>query len=398
MNIITQENRITPSPSIFTRGATQAYLLGKSIAHTLHQFKDACVEKIITVAARIFHPFATNALLASSSRKFKSKIDPHRVEASRTTLKEIGGQELSLQTAQGHTISAFYFDAKTCLEKLKEKGAVLDIISNSEGKTEKVLWLSPEAKALISEMKLPIENQLGKEYISLGIPENQTSTAQLSKGAAIYATGSGHLFEFRRKTIGTFVFNYGMNLIVFNYSGSGRSKGNASEQATYADIDAAYNYLQQQGFKEERILSYGHCSGAGPALKLAEKHPRMHLLADRTFTTTGELAYLRVKKKLGRLSFLAPLMSWIAPVMLRCYQFDNQQRMQKLRGHVCILNAIHDHLIPRLFLEKLFDNARAATTRILIDIDSNHDVDLAPTEKSRQQIGEFLHRANLLGY
>ncbi|XP_022565647.1 alpha/beta hydrolase domain-containing protein 17A-like isoform X2 [Brassica napus] len=53
----------------------------------------------------------------------------------------------------------------------------------------------------------------------------------------------------------------------------------ASEQETYADIEAAYNWLRETcGTKDERIILYGQSVGSGPSLELASRLPRLRAL------------------------------------------------------------------------------------------------------------------------
>ncbi|CAA6659599.1 unnamed protein product [Spirodela intermedia] len=61
-----------------------------------------------------------------------------------------------------------------------------------------------------------------------------------------------------------------INLLGYDYSGYGQSSGKASEQNTYADIEAAYQWLQKSyGVKEEDIILYGQSLGSGPTLDLS---------------------------------------------------------------------------------------------------------------------------------
>lgn len=50
----------------------------------------------------------------------------------------------------------------------------------------------------------------------------------------------------------------------------------ASEQDTYADIEAAYRCLEESyGVKEEDVILYGQSVGSGPALDLATRLPQL---------------------------------------------------------------------------------------------------------------------------
>ncbi|XP_061344214.1 uncharacterized protein LOC133290179 isoform X1 [Gastrolobium bilobum] len=67
-----------------------------------------------------------------------------------------------------------------------------------------------------------------------------------------------------------------VNLLGYDYSGYGQSSGKASEQNTYADIEAAYKCLvEMYGAKEEDIILYGQSVGSGPTTDLAARLPNL---------------------------------------------------------------------------------------------------------------------------
>ncbi|CAO2838052.1 unnamed protein product [Amaranthus hypochondriacus] len=70
--------------------------------------------------------------------------------------------------------------------------------------------------------------------------------------------------------------NLRVNLMGFDYSGYGASTGKPSEDNTYADIEAVYQFLQTEyGTSQEDLILYGQSVGSGPTLHLASKLPRL---------------------------------------------------------------------------------------------------------------------------
>jgi len=71
------------------------------------------------------------------------------------------------------------------------------------------------------------------------------------------------------------VENLKVNLFAFEYTGYGTSTGIPSEQATYSDIQAAYDYLVDHVCREPKkeIVLYGQSVGSGPVCKLAKEFP-----------------------------------------------------------------------------------------------------------------------------
>ncbi len=80
----------------------------------------------------------------------------------------------------------------------------------------------------------------------------------------------------------------GVNVFVFDYRGYGRSQGRPSEEGTYCDAQAAYQWLRQKGFAGTNIIAFGESLGGGVAAELAVREPvgglvlKAHSRASRT--------------------------------------------------------------------------------------------------------------------
>ncbi|CAA7395917.1 unnamed protein product [Spirodela intermedia] len=112
-----------------------------------------------------------------------------------------------------------------------------------------------------------------------------------------------------------------INLLGYDYSGYGQSSGKASEQNTYADIEAAYQWLQKSyGVKEEDIILYGQSLGSGPTLDLATRLPNLRAVILHSPILSG----LRV----------------MYPVK-RSYWFDIYKNIDKIPSVNCPVLVIH---------------------------------------------------------
>ncbi|WP_068470314.1 alpha/beta hydrolase [Candidatus Protochlamydia phocaeensis] len=359
---------------------------------------------LIKTLAYCLFPLAARCVVFTSTRSFKKRCQPERLNQSRQTLRELGGQEISLRMPDGHSIFGMYLDARSALNALIAKGGERGTIPVGDN-VQQVLWISPAQPELwssIERMGIEVHEHQNRSYIKLGIPKQLSDAAnsggQIEAGTLIYGPGSGHQFEFRRKTLGAFLFGYGMNVLVFHYSGTGESGGKISEQATYENVEGAYQYLREKGISDEKILGYGHCMGGGPVLDLAANHPHINVLADRTYTTMGEFCKHRATRLLYLPRFLHFLTSWIEPVMNKCFYYNNREKIKQVSGHFAILEASRDDLIVSDYIQELFDNAVLARSRLRLLMDSNHDMDLVPNEATRLSLGQFLTATNLIGY
>ncbi|XP_075515328.1 uncharacterized protein LOC142549910 isoform X2 [Primulina tabacum] len=88
-----------------------------------------------------------------------------------------------------------------------------------------------------------------------------------------------------------------VNLMGYDYSGYGQSTGKPSEQNTYADIEAAYECLQEiYGVKEEDIILYGQSVGSGPTLDLASRLSRLRAVVLHSAMLSGLRVMYPVKR------------------------------------------------------------------------------------------------------
>lgn len=88
-----------------------------------------------------------------------------------------------------------------------------------------------------------------------------------------------------------------VNLIGYDYSGYGQSSGKATEQNTYADIEAVYKCLEETyGAKQEEIILYGQSVGSGPTVNLATQLPRLRAVVLHSPILSGLRVMYPVKR------------------------------------------------------------------------------------------------------
>ncbi|KAJ0229086.1 Hydrolase_4 domain-containing protein [Hirschfeldia incana] len=88
-----------------------------------------------------------------------------------------------------------------------------------------------------------------------------------------------------------------VNLMGYDYSGYGQSTGKPSENNTYADIEAAYDCLEESyGAKQENVILYGQSVGSGPTLDLAARLPQLKAVVLHSPILSGLRVMYAVKK------------------------------------------------------------------------------------------------------
>ena len=85
----------------------------------------------------------------------------------------------------------------------------------------------------------------------------------------------------------------GLDVLLFDYRGYGRSAGRPSEEGTYCDARAARTaLLHEPDLNPDRVLYLGESLGGAVALELANAHPPAGLVLQSTFTSIRDLARL----------------------------------------------------------------------------------------------------------
>lgn len=302
-----------------------------------------------------------NQIFYASSTKFKAKIEEPRLEESRSILRQLGGQTQLLKTSDGVTIEAMYFNVTLFKERVCELGGQFTYEIQTDGKPQQILNVFTHSlKTLCDKMRIDLKLQLGRGWMKkLSRPENEAFPLVQSKqpSVTILTQGNAGIFEFDRARIADTLLT-GQNCIVYNLRGTGRSKGTPSEIGSYRDLEAVYQYLTQvKRFHNKQITILGYCLGGGASTELAKNHPGISLTMDRCFLSMGDMVSITVadyaiellkctdQSKMEKIKKFSRFL--IAPVAKRLlFGYQNLDKLSKVEGRVCIIDASEDDVIP----------------------------------------------------
>jgi len=133
-----------------------------------------------------------------------------------------------------------------------------------------------------------------------------------------------------------FYLSQGCSVLLFNYSGFGRSEGHPTPRAVASDGNAVIEFLRRRGFSQ--IGVHGRSIGGICACSLAQAHPDVVkiLIADRTFSTLAKVA----KYTFG---------NWaVKGLSLSATWADNHQNYEKSRCYKVMICDPKDATIPDL--------------------------------------------------
>ena len=171
----------------------------------------------------------------------------------------------------------------------------------------------------------------------------------------------------------------GLNVLLFDYRGYGRSQGTPSEQGTYKDAEAAWRFLtEKKKIPADRLVIYGESLGNGVALETALRHPPQALILDSAFTSVIDMGleifpYLPVR--------------WLVR-----FRYDNLSKIPKIRCPVLVMHSAEDAVVPFRMGRRLFE--AAPQPKEFFQMKGTHDegyIDAGPAYP--RAIQAFLERA-----
>jgi uncharacterized protein len=193
------------------------------------------------------------------------------------------------------------------------------------------------------EVWIPVTNIDGKtEWIhGWWIP-----SAQPEARVFLHLHGAGANIGFNAK-FARELYRAGGSVLLIDYRGYGKSKGNhPSEASVYADGAAAWHYLTStKQIRSDRIIIFGHSLGGAIAIDLASKHPEAAgLIVESSFSTLKELVS---QYGLG-----------IFPLdLIQNQKFESIAKVPFLKMPVLFVHGESDRQIPNYMSQRLYDAA-----------------------------------------
>jgi alpha/beta superfamily hydrolase len=123
----------------------------------------------------------------------------------------------------------------------------------------------------------------------------------------------------------------GYSVLIFDYSGYGKSKGIMSEQQCYEDA-SVFVALLRQDRSQKQIVMYGESMGAPVAIYVARRYNIQTVILESSLTSIKDV----IKSKCGFLSFL----SFLFP------EFNTKSYIKGFKGRILVLHSQQDEIIP----------------------------------------------------
>jgi hypothetical protein len=205
---------------------------------------------------------------------------------------------------------------------------------------------------------------------------------QIDKGVILFCHGNGGNISNRISYLPIFR-DLGLSTFLFDYRGYGKSEGKPSEEGTYADVEAAWQYLtQERQIPPQKIIIYGESLGGAIASYLAQKISQQDsknsaggLILASTFTSISDRA--------------AELYPFMPIRFLSRFSYNSIDRLPIIKIPILVIHSIDDEIIPFHHGDRNFQVANQPKKLVTLRGDHNGGF-LDSLETYRNGLKEFI--------
>ncbi len=173
----------------------------------------------------------------------------------------------------------------------------------------------------------------------------------------LFCHGNGGNISHRLETV-IFLLQRGVNVMMFDYRGYGRSSGSPSETNTYDDVKAAYDWLiSEKSVIPSDIIIFGRSLGGAVAVELASKVSCGGLIVESSFDSAIEMA--------------KDYFPFFPAGLLIKYSYDSISKISRVKCLKLFTHSPADDLIPFDRGKKLFEAAPEPKT--FFEISGGHN-------------------------
>jgi fermentation-respiration switch protein FrsA (DUF1100 family) len=196
-----------------------------------------------------------------------------------------------------------------------------------------------------------------------------------SRYALLHCHGNAGNISHRLHDIQRF-HQLGMNVLVFDYRGYGKSEGSPTETGTYLDAQVAYQHLlNEKEFKEKEIILFGESLGGAVAIDLCTKVNPAGLICLSTFTSTEAIA--------------KEIYPFIPVKLFISYKYDSLSKIVTISIPKLFLHSQQDEIVPFHHGQKLFEAAKEP--KDFFEMQGGHNDGFLITKGYDEALKKFLY-------
>ena len=156
--------------------------------------------------------------------------------------------------------------------------------------------------------------------------------AEISRGVVLFFHGNAGNISHRLDSIKIF-HELGLDTLIIDYRGYGQSTGKASEQGTYLDAQAAWDYLiKNRGIPAKRIIVFGRSLGGAIGAWLGTHNTPAAVIIESSFSSGVDMAHR--------------LYPFLPARLITRLQYPVEDYAGRLNCPVLVVHSRHDEIIP----------------------------------------------------
>jgi len=168
--------------------------------------------------------------------------------------------------------------------------------------------------------------------------------SESARGVILFCHGNAGNISHRLESIEIF-HRLGLEVFIFDYRGYGQSEGKPTEDGTYKDAEAAWQYLiEERQVNPNEVIVFGRSLGGGVASWLAQSHAPGALILESTFVSLPDIA--------------ATVYPYLPVRLLLRFEYNTAEYLGRVDCPVLIVHSRDDEIMPFSHGWRLFQIAK----------------------------------------
>ncbi len=181
--------------------------------------------------------------------------------------------------------------------------------------------------------------------------------AARARGVVLFFHGNAGNISHRLDSIAIF-HQLGLDTLIIDYRGYGESSGQTSEQGTYLDAQAAWDYLVvERGISPDRIIVFGRSLGGAVGAWLGSQHTPAAVIIESSFSSGADMAHR--------------LYPFLPTRLLTRLRYPVAEYASRLECPVLVVHSRDDEIIPFAMGEAIY--AAVKQRKALLELRGDHN-------------------------
>lgn len=163
-----------------------------------------------------------------------------------------------------------------------------------------------------------------------------------SRAVLLFCHGNGGNISHRLEKI-MILNRLGLDILIFDYRGYGKSSGRPSEDGLYIDAEAVYDHMvNERKLPPQKIIGYGESLGGPVIIDLASKKKMRGIIIEDAFTSVMDMAK-------EHFPFI--------PTFVLKSGYNSLEKIKNVSIPKLILHSINDEIVPFEQGQRIFEMA-----------------------------------------